>query len=111
MSPEWGGRGRADERERGGLGWARGCSRAHQVPTLPAPLMHRGQGAPVAPSGPEPPRVASALPPYITSHEAASQRPLSPYPALCFLDLSEMPSRAMSLLKTMIPMSMFTWGG
>lgn len=33
-----------------------------------------------------------------------------PYPALCFLDLSEMPSRAMSLLKTMIPMSIFTWG-
>jgi len=29
-------------------------------------------------------------------------------PALCFLDLSEMPSRAMSLLKTMIPMSIFT---
>lgn len=26
VSPEWGGRGRADERERGGLGWARGCS-------------------------------------------------------------------------------------
>lgn len=31
------------------------------------------------------------------------------YPARCFLDLSEMPSRDMSLLKTTIPMSMFTW--
>lgn len=31
------------------------------------------------------------------------------YPARCFLDLSEIPSRDMSLLKTTIPMSMFTW--
>lgn len=50
-----------------------------------------------------------SLPPCTISRKAKSQRP-SPYPALCFLDLSEMPSRAMSLLKTMIPMSMFTWG-
>lgn len=106
MSPEWGGRGRADERERGGLGWARGFSGALQVPTLPAPLMHQGQGALVASASPESPRVP-ALPPCIISHKAKSQ---PPYPALCFLDLSEMPSRAMSLLKTIIPMSIFTWG-
>lgn len=31
------------------------------------------------------------------------------YPARCFLDLSEMPSRDMSLLNTTIPISMFTW--
>lgn len=31
------------------------------------------------------------------------------YPARCFLDLSEMPSRDMSLLNTTIPMSIFTW--
>ena len=80
------------------------------MPTLPAPLMHQGQGAPVASSSPESPRVAVAHPPYSISHKAKSQRPPSPYPALCFLDLSEMPSRAMSLLKTMIPMSIFTWG-
>lgn len=32
------------------------------------------------------------------------------YPARCFLDLSEMPSRDMSLLNTMMPTSMFTLG-
>lgn len=32
------------------------------------------------------------------------------YPALCFLDLSEMPSLDMSLLKTTIPISMLTCG-
>lgn len=31
------------------------------------------------------------------------------HPARCFLDLSEMPSRDMSLLNTTIPMSIFTW--
>lgn len=31
------------------------------------------------------------------------------YPARCFLDLSEMPSRDMSLLNTTIPISIFTW--
>lgn len=51
----------------------------------------------------------SAPPPCSFPGKAELQRP-SPYPALCFLDLSDTPSRAMSLLKTMIPMSMFTWG-
>lgn len=51
----------------------------------------------------------SAPPPCKLPRKAELHRP-SPYPALCFLDLSETPSRAMSLLKTMIPMSMFTWG-
>lgn len=51
----------------------------------------------------------SAPPPCTLPRKAELQRP-SPYPALCFLDLSDTPSRAMSLLKTMIPMSMFTWG-
>lgn len=32
------------------------------------------------------------------------------YPALCFLDLSEMPSLDMSLLKTTIPINMLTCG-
>lgn len=32
------------------------------------------------------------------------------YPARCFLDLSEMPSRDMSLLNTMMPTNMFTLG-
>lgn len=31
------------------------------------------------------------------------------YPARCFLDLSEMPSRDISLLNTTIPISIFTW--
>lgn len=43
--PREGWEGRADERERAGLGWARVCRRALRVPTLPAPLMSQGWGA------------------------------------------------------------------
>lgn len=51
----------------------------------------RGQGAPHQPRGQ--PRGAQGT-----------------YPARCFLDLSEMPSRDMSLLNTMMPTSIFTLG-
>ena len=77
---------------------------------LPAPLRHQGQGVPgsrrAEPCLQEWPQPSLPTPfPTPPSH-----RDPHPYPALCFLDLSEMPSRAMSLLKTMIPMSIFTWG-
>lgn len=81
----------------------RGLQLSIWVPTLPAPLMYQGQGALVVSSNPESPRT---LPPTPLPTRPSTETP--PYPALCFLDLSEMPSRAMSLLKTMIPMSIFT---
>lgn len=66
------------------------CSpRAHEPLQPPAPQQGRGLRA-----GP-----------------AQSRQAQGTYPARCFLDLSEMPSRDMSLLKTMMPTSMFTLGG
>lgn len=54
---------------------------------LPAPLMPQGQGAPVASSSPESPRVAAAHPAYSTAHEAMAQTTLLPLPGPLLLGL------------------------